>query len=258
MRVGLVARSREPLEAVAAECAAAGQAAVATADVAVAADVGDAVATVQSRLGPVDLLVNNAGRIEPEEVPFAQADLDAWWSVVETNLRGPAVVARAVLPGMIARGAGRILNVNSGFSYRAGDAYTGYAVSKAALARLTATLAHQCRGSGVAVFDVSPGLVRTDMTVDMPMWADVDEGAWTPPQRMVDLVLAVAAGRLDALSGRFLHAGRDDVETLLAAAGRIQARDARVLRLVPYGEDDPLTWLSSCGRAAWSAARTPQ
>jgi len=242
MRVGLLARSREPLEVVAAECrAAGGEAAVASADVTVATEVNHAVAAVQSRLGPVDLLVNNAGRIEPEEVPFAEADLDAWWSVVETNLRGPAVVGRAVLPAMLARGAGRIVNVNSGFAYRPGDAYTAYAVSKAALARLTVMLAHQCRDRDVSVFDVSPGLVRTEMTTPMPMWAGVDESAWTPPQRMVDLVLAIASGGLDELSGRFLHAGRDDVDTLRAAAERIRTRDARVLRLVPYGDDDPLT-----------------
>ncbi|MBA3620688.1 MAG: SDR family oxidoreductase [Acidothermales bacterium] len=242
MRVGLLARDRDQLTSVADECAAAGGQGVAfPADVTDPAQVGKAVAAAESQLGPVALLINNAGRIEPAEVPFAEADLAAWWEVIETNLYGPAVMTRAVLPGMLTRGAGRVVNVNSGFAYRPGEAYTAYAVSKGALARFTAMLAHQCRERGVSVFDVSPGLVRTEMTAAMPMWADKGEGDWTPPQRMVDLVLAVAAGRLDALSGRFLHAGKDAVEALIAAAERIRQRDARVLRLVPYGDDDPLS-----------------
>jgi len=242
MRVGLLARDRDQLATVAAECAAAGGQGVALpADVTDPVQVAAAVSAAESRLGPVALLVNNAGRIEPTEVPFAEADLEAWWKVIETNLYGPAAVTRAVLPGMLTRGAGRVVNVNSGFAYRPGEAYTAYAVSKGALARLTASLAYQCRDSGVSVFDVSPGLVRTEMTTAMPMWADKTDADWTPPQRMIDLVLAVAAGRLDALSGRFLHAGKDDVSTLVAAAERIREQDARVLRLVPYGDDDTLT-----------------
>ncbi len=242
MRLALLARDRDQLTVVADECAAAGgQGMALPADVTDPAQVAAAVTAAESQLGPVALLVNNAGRIERAEVPFAEADLSAWWEVIETNLYGPAVVTRAVLPGMLARGSGRVVNVNSGFAYRPGEAYTAYAVSKGALARFTVMLAHQCRGRGVSVFDVSPGLVRTEMTTAMPMWADKSEGDWTSPQRMVDLVLAVAAGRLDALSGRFLHAGKDDVETLVAVAERIRTRDTRVLRLVPYGDDDPLS-----------------
>jgi len=242
MRVALLARGRDQLGAVADECeSTGGQGMALPTDVTDPAQVAAAVTAAVSRLGPVALLINNAGRIEPAEVPFAEADLSAWWEVIETNLYGPAVVTRAVLPGMLARGAGRVVNVNSGFAYRPGETYTAYAVSKGALARFTAMLAHQCRGRGVSVFDVSPGLVRTEMTTAMPIWADKGEGDWTPSQRMVDLVLAVAAGRLDALSGRFLHAGKDDAAALIAAADRIRQRDARVLRLVPYGDDDPLS-----------------
>ena len=128
--------------------------------------------------------------------------------------------------------------MSSGFAHRASPAYTGYAVSKAALARFGDLLARQHGAEGVRVFDVSPGAVATDMTAGMPMFAGRRD--WTPESRMAGMVVAIAAGELDALSGRFLHAGQDDLGTLRAQAARIVEGDARTLRLRPYGPDDPL------------------
>jgi NAD(P)-dependent dehydrogenase (short-subunit alcohol dehydrogenase family) len=235
MAVGLLGRERAGLAAVAKDCP---RSAVVSADVTDASAVRRAVAEVAAALGPVDLLVNNAGRIDPTEVGFAVADPDELWSVVETNLRGPLLVTAAVLPGMLHRGGGRIVNLNSGFAYRRTSAYTGYAVSKAALARFTDLLAFQYADAGVRVFDVSPGAVATDMTAGMPMFAGKRD--WNPVERLTAAVVAVAEGRLDGLSGRFLHVGHDDLDRLVARAAEIRRRDARVLRLVPYGEDDPL------------------
>lgn len=234
--VGLLGRNSARLDAVAAGLQ--GARAVAAADVTDVDQVRRSVGELTAALGPVDLLVNNAGRIDPEEVPLGKADPAAMWAVVEANLRGPMHLCAAVLPGMLAGRGGRIVNVNSSFAYRRSGHYTGYAVSKGALARLTALLDHQYSGDGVRAFDVSPGAVATDMTADMAIFAGKTD--WTPVSRIVSVVSAIAAGRLDALSGRFLHAGQDDVETLLAAADRIRHADARVVRLVPYGEDDPL------------------
>ena len=84
-------------------------------------------------------------------------------------------------------------------------------------------------------FDVAPGVVETEMTRSMPMWRGFTD--WTPPEKVVELVAAVAAGELDAWSGRFLRAGKDDVETLRT----VTPQDAvRQLRLRPYGSADPL------------------
>ncbi|MDP9398178.1 MAG: SDR family oxidoreductase [Actinomycetota bacterium] len=233
--VGFLGRDRRRLEQVAAGCPGA---VVTPADVTDPEAVRSAVDHVVATLGPVGLLVNNAGRIDPEEVPLAAADLAAVWSVIETNLRGPLLVTAAVLPGMLAAGSGRVVNVNSGFAYRRSATYTGYALSKGALARLTDSLAAAYAGAGVRIFDVSPGAVETEMTADMPMFAGKTD--WTDLRRFLAVVSAIAAGRLDALSGRFLHAGHDDVDALLDAAPRIVAADARVVALRPYGPDDPL------------------
>jgi hypothetical protein len=89
------------------------------------------------------------------------------------------------------------------------------------------------------VLDVGPGLVRTAMTSEMPMWADVPDEAWTPVERVAALVAAIAHGRLDRLTGRFVHA-EDDWELLARRADEIVAADGRALRLSPAWAGDPL------------------
>ncbi len=158
--------------------------------------------------------------------------------MLETNLRGPFLLAHAVLPSMVARGSGRVLHVGSGMGHRPNAGWSAYATSKAALSRLTDSMAAALDGTGVTVLEASPGLVRTDMTETM--WGPPDEQPWNEVQRMVDLVRRFARGELDALHGRFVHAARDDLDALLALAGTIRDRDARTLRLRPHGDADPL------------------
>ena len=210
-----------------------------------AVDLTDPVATraacarLEEVLGGVGLLVNNAGVLEQREVPFADDDLDDVWRVVDGTLRPPMNVTHALLPGMLARGGGRVVAINSGFGHRSGPAYTGYQVGKGALARFTASLDAQYRDQGLRAFDLAPGVVPTDMSTSMPMHADRTE--WTPVEAVVDLLLGIADGRLDRLAGRFLRAGSDTVSALEAHTEEILRADARRLRLVGWGDDDPLT-----------------
>ncbi|MGH3326296.1 MAG: SDR family NAD(P)-dependent oxidoreductase [Streptomycetales bacterium] len=240
MNVGLVGRTRATLDDALRACALAGAKAVAVpADVTRRDGVRAAVSTVERDLGPIDLLVNSAGRVDPAEVPAWEADPDAWWRVVEVNLRGPFLLCQSVLPGMVSRGRGRLVNLNSGMGTRPVPPYSAYSVSKGALMHLSDNLAEPLAQHGVGVFDLSPGTVLTDMTASMPMLRDRD-AAWIPADRVVDAVVTIAEGRLDPLSGRFIHIAHDDLETLLARAAQITASDARTLRLRPYGPDDPL------------------
>lgn len=242
--VALVGRSPEPLAAVAAEARAAREAAIVVTEVADVVDraaVTAAVARVTdafAALGGVGLLVNNAGVIEREEVDLVRDDPDDVWRVIETNVRGPLLLSHAVLPAMLARGSGYVVNINSGSGHRPSPVYTGYGISKGALARLTTMLDRQYSGRGVLTLDVAPGVVVTDMTRSMPLHDDRSE--WTPVEATVELVDAFGSGRLDALHGRFVRAGTDTPESLAALADRIVATDARTLRLAPYGEDDPV------------------
>ncbi|KQS69390.1 SDR family oxidoreductase [Modestobacter sp. Leaf380] len=202
-----------------------------SADVADLAAVRAAVARVEAELGPVDLLVNNAGLIDAAEVPVWEADPEQWWSVVESQVRGPFHLVQAVVPGMVARGTGRVVDIASGMSTRSNPDYTAYSVGKTGQLRITEALA----ASGVLAFDVAPGVVDTPMTRSMAMWDGYEE--WTPVEAVVDLVAAIGAGRLDAWSGRFVRAGKDTVESLSRVT---PAATQRQLRLLPHGDDDPV------------------
>jgi 3-oxoacyl-[acyl-carrier protein] reductase len=234
-RVGLVARDTSRLREVAdAITAQGGVVATAAADATDPQAVTAAVATVESALGPVSLLVNNAGTVDAAEVPAWEADPDGWWRVLETNLRGPYLFSQAVLPGLRDRG-GRIVNI-TGMVLKAVPGYSAYCVSKAALSRLTESLAQ----SGVLVFDVSPGTVLTDLTAGMPMFADRSPAEFVTMDDILRFVLTIASGRFDRLTGRYFHAQHDDIEALLAHADDIVAADARQLRMARYGPADPL------------------
>ena len=239
LSVAVLGRDADLLAQTADACRLAGVEAIGVAaDVRDSASVARAVDQVSEQLGVVDLLVNNAGLSDSDAAGFADADLDDMLSVVDVNLLGPMRVSHAVLPGMRAAGRGRILNVNSGMAYRRAKAYTAYGVSKAGLARFSDLLAHQMADEGIVVLDVSPGLVRTDMTQSMSMWAEMDDPPWGDPADIVAVATGLADGRLDPLSGRFVHAPIDDVDTLLGVLPR--DREARTFGLHTYGPHDPL------------------
>lgn len=195
-----------------------------------------AVERVMGEWGRIDLLINNAGAIEPE-VPLWESDPDTWWEVVETNVRGPYLACREVLPGMVERGGGRIININSGAGTRERAELSAYTASKSALARITGAVHEAGYEQGIRAFDLAPGVVRTDMTTMMRMHQGRTE--WTEPQDVVTLALALASGDLDDWSGRMVRAGVDDPAELRRRGPRLPA-DARKLRLTPWGDDDPV------------------
>jgi NAD(P)-dependent dehydrogenase (short-subunit alcohol dehydrogenase family) len=239
LAVAVLGRSPDPLAETVDACRRAGVDALAvTADVRDVASLARAVGQASERLGVVDLLINNAGLSDTDDTGFAEADLDDMLTVVDVNLMGPMRVSHAVLPGMRAAGHGRILNVNSGMAYRRAAAYTAYGVSKAGLGRFTDLLAYQLADEGIVVLDVSPGLVRTDMTESMGMWAQMDDPPWGDPADIVAVALRLADGGLDPLSGRFVHAPTDDLDALLGVLPG--DRDARTFGLRTYGPHDPL------------------
>lgn len=239
--VALLSRTRDHLESVArriAELPQAPSAVVVPVELTDPDAVREAAQRAQEGLGGVGLLVNNAGVIEHAELPFADDDVADTWRVIETNVRGPLLMTHALLPGMLAAGGGRVVNINSGAGYRGARANTGYGISKGAVARFTTMLDTQYRDRGLRAFDLAPGVVATDMTASMPMHEGRTE--WTPVEASLEIVLAIGTGQLDALSGRFLRAGEDTLDELAARTYEIVAADARRLRLVSYGPTDPL------------------
>ncbi len=222
MKVAVSARTREQVDAVAREIN--GRAVVA--DVSKQEDVDAMVAEVEREFGPIDVLVNNAGRALWEEGAW-EVEVSDWWNVFEVNVLGVYLCCRAGIPGMIERGRGRIVNTGSGAGYLPGPTSTGYGASKAALYRFGEQLAVQLKPYGIPVFTVSPGLVKTEMTAGV-----FAEGApWTPPELASRLVRILASGRADALSGRYIHAEHDDIEDLIRRADEIAEKDLHAIRL---------------------------
>ena len=236
--VCLLARDGSAAAAVATEIGAAGGLAMArAADVTEEAAAGEAVEAVMASWGRIDLLVNSAGLIE-REVPLWEADVGQWWSVIRTNVRGPFLMTRAVVPRMIAAGGGRVINLNSGAGTTGRAELSAYSASKAALARITGSTHLAGWASGIRAFDLAPGVVRTQMTLSMELHRG--RTSWTDPTDVTDLVLALAGGDLDAWSGRFIRVGVDTPGTLRERAGLGMDDAARTLRLRPWGRSDPL------------------
>ena len=237
--VAVCARSEDEVSRVAHEIRERqGQAMAVQADVSRRSDVERMAAQVQDALGHVDLLVNNAARALPFG-PLAETDPDEWWEMLEVNLRGPLYCSRAVLPGMLARGYGRIVNVSSGAGLGVTPMMSAYVVSKTALFRLTENLDVETRSQGVFVFAIDPGLVRSAMStqalscgipsVEQMFQGWFDNAVNVPPERAARLVAYLASGKADVLSGRHFNVFTDP-EQMVASANDIVERDLYVLR----------------------------
>jgi len=192
-------------------------------------DVADRASVERSvaEAGELDLLVANAGISEGHERrPSWKIDPDDWWHVYEVNVLGVHLCCRAVIPGMLERGRGRIVITGSGAAYLPGGNSTAYPPSKAAACRYGEMLANELAGR-IPVFFFSPGLVQTELTAG----AFPDDAPRTPPELAPELVRRLATGRYDALAGRYLHAEHDNVDKLLDRIDEVRERDLNAIRL---------------------------
>ena len=163
--VMLVARDGALAATVARDIAGHGGRVEATAcDVSDYAAVEKVVAATKARLVGLDILVNNAGVIEPI-AEVATSDPKVWANNITINLVGAYNVVRAVLPDMLAKGGGTIVNVSSGAAYRPLEGWSAYCAGKAGLAMLTRSIELETKGKGIRVFGFSPGTIDTEMQV---------------------------------------------------------------------------------------------
>lgn len=235
--VAVLARTEPELaETVAQIEGAGGQAIALPVDVTDDAAVGRAVTRIERELGPITLLVNNAAVATPVG-PAWEVDAEAWWRTLEVNLRGPFLCARAVLPGMLQRRAGRIVNIVAVAAFNTAPFMSAYAASKAGLISFTEDLAAETREHGIGVFAIRPGLVQTRMQDELSASPYVQRrrtGAGptlVPPERAAEAVVYVASGQADALSGRFVDVTVDDVADLVRRADEIARDDLLAMRL---------------------------
>lgn len=142
--------------------AAGGRAIAVLADVADRAQVERAVTRVREALGPITILVNNAG-IE-EFTPFAEVDDDAWDRIMGANLKGVFQVTQTVLPDMLAAGWGRIINLTALGSQIGAANMVHYTASKGGVTAMTRSLAVELGSRGITVNEISPGFILTPMS----------------------------------------------------------------------------------------------
>lgn len=203
-RVAVTARSSDAVE----------ETATALGCVGIAADVrrpGKLVEQVTEMLGPIDLLVNNAGLGGPFG-PLWENDPEEWWECLEVNLRGPMLLCREVLKSMLPRRSGRIINVASGAGAAAIPSMMAYVVSKTALIRFTEGLALEAGMHGVKVFALHPGTVRTEMTERLlqegsawlPWFQGYMQSAEVTPEAAASMVVRLARGEGDARAGQLI------------------------------------------------------
>jgi 3-oxoacyl-[acyl-carrier protein] reductase len=160
--VALLARRAERLQALAGEIEANGGDVLAIAcDVAREDDVRDAVRQTVERFGRVDVLVNSAAILV--QGPIVQTSLSDWQASLEINLIGTFLLIREVVPGMLERDYGRVVNVTSGWSCDGAPGYAAYGTSKAGVDSLTRSLAGEVGRADVLVNSFSPGGMKTEM-----------------------------------------------------------------------------------------------
>jgi NAD(P)-dependent dehydrogenase (short-subunit alcohol dehydrogenase family) len=243
--VGLMARSADELAAAVGDITRAGGCAMAAAgDASRPRDVERAIGRVRSQLGPIDLLVNNAGIAGPSGNTW-DLQTDTWWETMQVNLGSAYLCTRTVLPEMIARANGRIVNITSQAGVLRWPRQTAYAVSKAAIIKLTENVAAEIRTDGVHVFSVDPGLLPIGLTTSAiaggaaPGSSEARRDAWlrhqlavghgTDPVWPTRLLIRIAAGEADVLSGCHLSV-HDDLDQMLALAMRTPQTDIYRLR----------------------------
>ena len=158
--VGLMARSTDSLDALVAEI---GDAALAiSGDVSRYEDMQAAVSACTKRFGGLDILINNAGVVEPIAY-MGKADPEAWGHVIDINLKGVFYGMHAALPVMQQAGGGTVLTVSSGAAHGPVEAWSHYCASKAGAAMLTRCLDKEERSNGIRAMGLSPGTVATQM-----------------------------------------------------------------------------------------------
>jgi 3-oxoacyl-[acyl-carrier protein] reductase len=205
-KVAIVGREQARAEQVAGSL---GERAIGVAcDVADGAQVEAAIAAGEKALGPIDLLVNNAG-LTRDNILLRLSDAD-WDAVLDANLKGAFHTTRAVIKGMMKRRAGRIVNITSIVGLTGNKGQANYAASKAGLIGFSKSVAKEYASRGVLVNCVAPGFIETDMTAALPdearasLLQDIALGRLGRPEDVAGAVLFLASDLAGYITGQVL------------------------------------------------------
>jgi 3-oxoacyl-[acyl-carrier protein] reductase len=251
------ARDSAPLEELAAELrksARAGQVVIAQAcDVSSVSDIENLFRRVDGDLGPLHVLVNNAGIYGPKG-PSEEVAWDDWVQCLEINLYGTFLPCRQAIKRFKKLGSGKIINLSGGGATSPLPNISGYAASKAAVVRLTETLAEELRAFRVDVNALAPGALNTRFLDEVLQAGPEKVGAvfydralkqsedgGVPLEMGADLCLFLASTESDGITGKLLHAKWDPWASLQAHRAELNTSDIYTLRrIVP--EDRGKKW----------------
>ena len=238
----LVSRTLAQVEDAADEARAAGaQASALAVDVAKPDDVRRMVEYTLERFSRVDVLVNNAAILGPVG-PLHLNDAEHWAQAININVTGLMLCCHAVLPHMIGQGGGKIINLSGAGVTRASETISAYGTSKAAVVRLTETLALEMLPHNVSVNALGPGQIDTDLLdpmasedslIEPAMGAMVrrtKSGRGAPLEEAAALAVWLASDASDGLTGRLISATQDDWRELGPRIPQIMASDLYTLR----------------------------
>lgn len=236
-RLALVARNTVELESTAGQARDLGvPACVIPTDVTDQLQVDQMVEQVIDQYSVIDILVNNAG--VPGPVGALQENNPAYWiQTIQVNLIGTYLCCRAVLPAMVDRNQGTIINLSGGGGLSASPHMSAYCSSKAAVVRLTEGLAMELAQTNVHVNALGPGTIHTRMLEEIRDAYEVTginmtSGGWGSLEQAADLALFLASGDSGSLSGRLISAVSDDFCNLPKRIPEIMASQIYQLRRV--------------------------
>ena len=189
--------------------------------------VAGAIDEIESDIGPIDILVNNAGIIR--RVPLLDMPLDEWELVVKTDLTSVFIVSRAVVPRMIERGGGKVVNICSILSELGRDSVGAYSAAKGGLAMLTRNMATEWARFNIQVNGIGPGYFATEQTRALRSDGDsfnnfivkrTPAGRWGDPDDLKGAAVFLASAASDFVNGQIIYVdggilatiGRPDIE----------------------------------------------
>jgi 3-oxoacyl-[acyl-carrier protein] reductase len=217
------------------------------ADVSKRPDVDKIVRQGLEKFGRIDILVNNAGR-QPPIGSLVECDMEDWTRTIMVNLVGTVLCCKAVIPGMIERRRGKIINLSGGGATTPRPNFSAYAASKAAVVRLTETLAKEVKPFNIQVNAIAPGAINTRMLDEVLTAGDAaGESALAQARQqkqtggdsltaVVDLAVFLASDKSGSLTGKLISAHHDHWREWAGKADELNATPLYTIRRL-----DPFT-----------------
>nr|WP_106781947.1 3-ketoacyl-ACP reductase [Lysinibacillus timonensis] len=188
VNVGLLARTESALKEVAAEIEALGvKVAYAVADVSNKEEVESAVTSLTEAIGTADILINNAGIAKFESV--LDMDPEEWKKIIDVNLMGTYYVTRAVLPQLIEKNGGDIINISSTSGLNGAATSSAYSASKFGVIGLTESLAQEVRRNNIRVSALTPSTVGTDLSLELNLIKENNESKIMQPEDIAEFIV---------------------------------------------------------------------